>query len=159
MTATLRKPIPGSWIDPNVANLKFRKIDEQLMRCGDLESVMRRYTALVDDGMLICCVSRDPVGDGELLWHISISHRSSLSGADGGELFTRAPTWDELKRAKYQFAPDDVAMAIMLPPRTTDDYLDEHKTTLHLWEGEGGSKSGPVDPGVAGSSPVGLKPN
>jgi hypothetical protein len=54
------------------------------------------------------------------LWHLSISHRARL------------PSWDEVADARYELVPDDVTMALLLPP--PGEYLNVHKTTLHLWQ-------------------------
>lgn len=58
-------------------------------------------------------LSRD---DGD--WHASISHP------------TRYPTWDEIAEARYQLCPDDVTMAIILPP--SDEYVNLHPNCFHL---------------------------
>lgn len=55
-----------------------------------------------------------------LLWHLSISHRD------------RYPTWDEVADARYLLVPEDVTMALLLPP--PEQYLNVHETTLHLWQ-------------------------
>ena len=54
------------------------------------------------------------------LWHLSISHPD------------RYPTWDEVADARYELCPDDVTMAMLLPP--SGEYLNVHKTTFHLWQ-------------------------
>jgi hypothetical protein len=76
----------------------------------------RTYVA----GRLVCMVGREPRNGGPLVWHLSISHKY------------RIPTWDEMKDARYKFLPDDVNMAIMMPPRRM--YVNVHATTMHLWE-------------------------
>ena len=53
-------------------------------------------------------------------WHLSISHK------------TRYPTWDEIKEARYRFVPDEVTMAMLLPPR--DQYVNVHPNCFHLHE-------------------------
>jgi hypothetical protein len=55
-----------------------------------------------------------------MLWHISIAH--SL----------RYPTWDEIADARYQFCPDEITMAMLLPP--PDRYVNEHPHCFHLWQ-------------------------
>jgi hypothetical protein len=37
-------------------------------------------------------------------WHMSISHKN------------RYPSWEEIKEARYRFIPDEVTMAMLLPP-------------------------------------------
>lgn len=66
-------------------------------------------------------VGHEPLGPGgELRWHLSISHRN------------RYPTWDEIKEARYRFIPDQVTMAMLLPPE--DEYVNVHNNTFHLHE-------------------------
>ena len=66
-------------------------------------------------------VGREPAGRAnELLWHISVAHPS------------RYPTWDELADVRYALVPDDVTMALMLPPRL--EYLNLHEFCFHLWQ-------------------------
>jgi len=54
------------------------------------------------------------------LWHVSISHPS------------RYPTWDEIADVRYALVPDDVTLAMLLPPRS--EYVNAHPTTMHLWQ-------------------------
>jgi hypothetical protein len=44
----------------------------------------------------------------------------------------RYPTWDEIADARYQFVPNDLTMAMLLPPR--EQYVNLHETTFHLHE-------------------------
>jgi hypothetical protein len=53
-------------------------------------------------------------------WHLSISTPR------------RYPTWDEIADARYALVPDDVTMAMLLPPRA--EYVNLHATTFHLHE-------------------------
>jgi hypothetical protein len=53
-------------------------------------------------------------------WHLSISHPE------------RYPTWDEIKTARYQLVPNDVTMAMLLPPK--ERYVNIHPNCFHLWE-------------------------
>lgn len=71
-------------------------------------------------------VSRDPTLAGDL-WHLSVSHSDAYNEPD------RCPTWDELKHAKFSLMPVDLAMVLIFP-RRTDNYVNDHPTTLHLWE-------------------------
>ncbi len=84
----------------------------------------------VEDGHLTVLVA-SPKGP-EKAWHLSISHRKNVSGVDGNPIPGRIPTWDEIKDARYRFVPDDVNMAMMLPPKRM--YLNYHPTTMHLWQ-------------------------
>lgn len=51
-------------------------------------------------------------------WHLSIScdHRN--------------PTWEEIKAARYDLIPDDVTIAMILPP--TSQYVNVHNFCFHL---------------------------
>lgn len=60
------------------------------------------------------------VGKSEDGYHMSISHPN------------RYPTWDEIKEARYRFAPDDVTMAMLLPPK--EEYVNIHENCFHLWQ-------------------------
>lgn len=85
-----------------------------------LDHVMPCFQREVADGLLHVMISTD---DGAL--HLSISHQ--VNGRPG-----RIPTWDEIAEARYRFTPDDVTMAMILPPR--DQYVNIHPTTMHLWQ-------------------------
>lgn len=69
-------------------------------------------------------VGQEPTGPGgALYWHLSISHAA------------RYPTWDEIKEARYRWVPDNVTMAMILPPRS--QYVNIHPNCFHLHEIEG----------------------
>lgn len=53
-------------------------------------------------------------------WHMSISHEK------------RYPTWDEIKQARYDFIPNAVTMAMILPPK--EQYVNLHEYCFHLHE-------------------------
>lgn len=55
-----------------------------------------------------------------LLWHVSISHEH------------RYPTWDEIADIRYELVPDDVTMAMLLPP--SGEYVNLHDHCFHLWQ-------------------------
>ena len=121
--------IPGTFLSQHVRKIRFAPTD-QLIIDG---VISQRYLANIFDGVLAVLVSRDPAGPGgQLLWHLSISHRNGWRNS-GEEVFTRLPTWDEIKLARYRFIPPGVAMAMILPP-DGKQYVDDHPTTLHLWE-------------------------
>lgn len=121
--------IPGTFINPVTKKIRFIPGGEY----RDGEVVAQRYSVEVFDGVLGLLVSRDPAGPGgELLWHISMSHRHGWKN-NGEEVITRLPTWDELKLAKYRLIPADVVMAILLPA-IGQFYVDDHPTCLHMWE-------------------------
>jgi hypothetical protein len=87
------------------------------------------------DGHLSVFVCREMIdsanGGRRPLWHLSISHRTNTRPAKPG----RYPTWDEIREARERFTPDEVTMAILLPPRA--EWVNEHPTTFHLWEVDG----------------------
>lgn len=70
--------------------------------------------------MYIMGACRIIVGHSTSGWHLSMS------------CGRRYPTWDELAKARYELIPDDVTMAMLLPPQA--EYVNLHPTTLHLWE-------------------------
>jgi hypothetical protein len=87
----------------------------------------RAFSREVHDGHLTLFVGREPI-DTTNKWHLSISHRYQPGNPTHGRL----PTWDEIKEARYTFCPDEVYMAMILPPRA--EYVNVHPTTMHLHE-------------------------
>lgn len=75
----------------------------------------------VHDGTLRTFVAEEPDG-----WHLSISHRT------GTKRPGRYPSWDEIAHARYELLPDEVTVAMLLPP--PDEYVAAHPTTFHLHE-------------------------
>lgn len=69
------------------------------------------------NGALRAIVSQDPP---DQRWHLSISHAS------------RYPTWDEIRDARYDLLPDDITMAMLLPPKS--EYVNAHSNCFHLHE-------------------------
>ena len=57
------------------------------------------------------------------LYHLSISHPM------------RYPTWDEIKEARYDLLPDEITMAMLLPPSAK--YVNIHKNCFHLHQVDG----------------------
>lgn len=90
----------------------------------------RAWQRDVHDGHLTVFVGREPT-DGQNLWHLSISHRTSGARPQPG----RYPTWDEIRDARQRFIPDEVTVAMLLPPEA--EYVNVHATTFHLWQIEG----------------------
>lgn len=87
-----------------------------MMMHGIEEEVWRRN---VGDGRLTVIVGLEPEG-----WHLSIDftdHRGHPS---------RYPRWDEIAEARYRFVPDEVTMAMILPP--SSEFVDVHASTFHL---------------------------
>lgn len=81
-------------------------------------AVWRRRTG---DGLLTVQVGIERWG-----WHLSISF------IDNRGKLSRYPRWDEIADARYRFCPDDVTMAMILPP--PEQYVAAHDTTFHLHE-------------------------
>lgn len=54
------------------------------------------------------------------LWHLVVSHPH------------RYPTWDEIADVRYELVPDDVTMAMLLPP--PDSYVNLHEFAFQLWQ-------------------------
>lgn len=92
----------------------------------------RAYQRDLPDGHLSVFVGREPLdrpnGDRRIVWHLSISHRTNGPNPRPG----RYPTWDEIRDARERFIPDEVTVAMLLPPKA--EYIDVHRTTFHLWE-------------------------
>lgn len=66
-------------------------------------------------------VGREPLGPGGAgRWHLSIARED------------RYPTWDEIKAARYDLLPDDVTVALLLPPQS--EYVNIHNNCFHLHE-------------------------
>jgi len=110
-TRTAREPVVHNW-----------------QRATDLvldDVVERVYQRSVPDGHLTV-IGREPQG-----WHLSISHRTNEIRPKPG----RYPTWDEIADARYQFVPNEVTMAMVLPPR--EEYVNVHSTTFHLHQIKG----------------------
>lgn len=53
-------------------------------------------------------------------WHMSIAHPK------------RYPTWDEIRDARYMTIPNEVFMAMHLPPK--QEYVNVHQNCFHLHE-------------------------
>jgi hypothetical protein len=51
-------------------------------------------------------------------WHLSISHPA------------RYPSWDEIKKARYDLCPKDITMVMFLPPPA--EYVNVHNYCFHL---------------------------
>ena len=97
---------------------------------GLLEPGTRAFQKDLPDGHLSALVAPPYRKQG---WHISVSHRTRIVDPDTKRPMPgRLPTWDEMKEARYRFAPDNVTMAMLLPPKAL--YVNVHPTTLHLWQ-------------------------
>jgi hypothetical protein len=54
------------------------------------------------------------------LWHLSISRTD------------RYPSWGEIYRARYDLLPDEITMAMYLPPKA--EYVNLHPNCFHLYQ-------------------------
>ena len=65
----------------------------------------------------------------EVGWHLSISHP------------VRYPNWEEIRDARYEFCPDNITMAMFLPPKA--EWVNIHNNCFHLYEYKetGGNKN------------------
>jgi len=103
----------GGTFRGEVRSMKFTELQvPDHLKIG-LEPGAKIYNA----GKLKVIVGRHPI-DGR--WHLSISHPK------------RYPTWDEIKAARYQLIPNNVTMAMLLPPK--EQYINIHNNCFHLWE-------------------------
>lgn len=87
----------------------------------------RLFLRNVHDGQLRTIVALESTG-----WHLSISH---VFPGERRDPPGRYPTWDEIADARYAFLPEDVTMAMLLPP--LDEYVALHPTTFHLHQIDG----------------------
>jgi hypothetical protein len=87
--------------------------------------VTQRWHRQVGDGVLTSFVALEPQG-----WHLSISHHGRR--LKSGRPMARYPTWDEITHARYELLPDDITVAMLLPPPV--EYVASHPTTFHLHE-------------------------
>jgi len=60
------------------------------------------------------------VGQENGLWHLSISNADHY------------PEWDIIRDARYSFCPEDITMAMLLPPKS--EYVNLHSNCFHLWQ-------------------------
>lgn len=109
---------PGHW-------LELRVTPELRLMLGNVP--VRAFQRTLADGHLSVFVAREPHG-----WHLSISHRRNLVLPGGGSPPGRLPTWEEIRDARYRFVPDDVTMAMLLPP--SGEYVNQMETCMHLWQ-------------------------
>lgn len=118
---------PGAWAPPAPQAHRWKR-----RPAGD--QVVAQLTALgatsisfwqrdLDDGHLSVLVAHEPPG-----WHLSISHRTNDTPPRPG----RIPTWEEIRDARYDLLPDELTVAMLLPPRA--EYVNHHPTTMHLHE-------------------------
>lgn len=91
---------------------------------ANTQAYQKDLSAITD---LNCFVTNHGADGG---WHLSISHRQV--DRSGQTRPGRYPTWEEIKEARYRFCPDDITMAMLLPP--TEEFVNLHDTTFHLYQ-------------------------
>lgn len=90
------------------------------------EWILLPHTTSIPGAIKVQCYSRGAcrvivsLNGPEQFWHISISCQK------------RYPSWDEIKKARYDLVPDAVTMAMFLPPK--DEYVNIHPNCFHLHE-------------------------
>lgn len=135
--------IPGSSTGPKLRFIRNTEDEGKLQQTFDMARLgrgdyLRIYYANCPDGQINVIVSHEPASHktNANLWHISVSH-TAYNEAQG-----RCPTWDEMKQAKYLLLPEtvDVEMVMVMPLKTSKEYVDVHPYTLHLFESEDGVK-------------------
>lgn len=123
--------VPGTH-EPGFTEPRFLRhaVPQDLRRTlhGGLPLVLEYWSM----GECTILVGHEPEGvNGEMRWHLSISHPS------------RHPTWDEIKTARYKLLPLDMAFAMILPPPefyvnvAAQDHvfhLHEIEDTARFWE-------------------------
>lgn len=87
---------------------------------ADFGVPMRWFRRQVGDGLLLACVSDEPV----IGWHLSISFRDRRGRQ------SRYPTWDEIAHARYELLPHELDFVMHLPPPA--EFVSIHATTFHL---------------------------
>lgn len=93
------------------------------MKLNQIPSPVPGSLAWRSSNNLAVICGQEPLGPkGELRWHLSVSHAK------------RNPTWEEIRDLRYLLVPDEVTMAMFLPPR--DQYVNLHRFCFHLYECE-----------------------
>ena len=93
------------------------------MKLNEVSSPVPGCQAFRSNNNLSVICGREPVGPkGELRWHLSIAHHH------------RNPTWEEIRDLRYMLVPDEVMMAMFLPPM--EEYVNAHRFCFHLYEVE-----------------------
>lgn len=99
---------------PMMQTKKFEPIrEDKLFLNFNLQPGTTRHTM----GKLNILLS-PPFLEQGMLWHCSISHPY------------RYPTWDEIAHIRYELMPDDITVAMILPPKA--EYVNLHNFCFHL---------------------------
>ena len=93
------------------------------MKLREITTPLSGVKAYRSDNNLAVMCGREPLGpQGQMRWHLSVSHHK------------RNPTWEEIRDLRYALIPDEVMVAMFLPPKK--DYVDVHHYCFHLYECE-----------------------
>lgn len=93
------------------------------MKLTEIASPVSGCQAFSTSNHLAVICGREPCGPGGALrWHLSVSHPK------------RNPTWEEIRDLRYALIPNEVMMAMFLPPRS--QYVNAHPYCFHLYEVE-----------------------
>lgn len=98
---------------PKIVQTPLSPVDLEMRKKGMLEDDCEAYLM----GELRILVGTIPNGGG---LHLSISHPR------------RYPTWDEIKKARYELLPDELTFVMFLPPMS--EYVNVHENCFHLHE-------------------------
>ena len=90
------------------------------MKLREMPSLVSGCSAYRTENNLAIICGQEPCGPGGTMrWHLSISHAR------------RYPTWDEIRDIRYALVPDEVMVAMFLPPRA--QYINVHSFCFHLY--------------------------
>lgn len=91
---------------------------------ADINPLMLRFSQMLEPGSRFFKMGKVKIilSHSQYGWHISISHPE------------RYPTWDEIAKARYELIPNDITMAMMLPPQ--EEYINIHNFCFQLHEVE-----------------------
>jgi hypothetical protein len=96
--------------------MKYKEIPSPILIGGNINVLNKAYAR----GDCRIIVTREVYQNHALRWHLSISCAN------------RYPTWDEIHDARYALIPDNVTMAMILPPKA--EYVNLHPNCFHLHE-------------------------
>lgn len=105
----------------------FPKIIEQpapdFMAIWQVNGQIQPGTRLYTMGQLTIMLSPPTPRQG---WHVTISHKK------------RYPTWDEVAHIRYALVPNELTMAMILPPR--EEYINIHNYCFQLHQVDASGK-------------------
>lgn len=114
-------------MSPSTLDMKFAKAPHSAVfgqiwrqQNGDDVPPPQRYVIGPSDEPLVnALVGREPVAEGDLRWHISISRPDRL------------PSWEDCVAAAHELRPG-ICFSIAVPPRSW--WINVHPFVLHLYE-------------------------